>query len=380
MRRIALVYFDAGGGHRNAATALEAAIQQSNLPWEVQLVNLQEILDSIDFIRRYTGLRMQDVYNRMLQNGWTLGSTQLMRVLQGVIRLYHAKTVRLLESYWLNQKPDLVASLVPHFNRALCESVHKGCPDKPFVTILTDIADYPPHFWIERQEQFLICGSERAVEQARALGHPDEHIFRTSGMILNPRFYGYSAIDRGVERRKMGLDATRMTGLVLFGGQGARKKMLEIDRRLSESGLQIQLILICGKNERLLSELRRQVRPIPRLVEGFTTNMPYYMQLADFFIGKPGPGSIAEALAMGLPVIVENNAWTLPQERYNAVWVREKDVGLVVKNFDSVVNAVTRMLDSETFSRFRCNAGKMHNRALFEIPDILSRILGESNV
>src|SRR5215472_16086965 len=98
MRRIALVYFDAGGGHRNAATALEAAIQQSNLPWEVQLVNLQEILDSIDFIRRYTGLRMQDAYNRMLQNGWTLGSTQLMRVLQGFIRLYHGKTVRLLQS------------------------------------------------------------------------------------------------------------------------------------------------------------------------------------------------------------------------------------------------------------------------------------------
>lgn len=170
-----------------------------------------------------------------------------------------------------------------------------------------------------------------------------------------------------------------MTGLVLFGGQGARKKMLEIDRRLSESGLEIQLILICGKNERLLAELRAQVRPIPRLVEGFTTNMPYYMQLADFFIGKPGPGSIAEALAMGLPVIVEKNAWTLPQERYNAVWVREKDVGLVVKNFNRVVDAVAQMLDARTFARFRCNTSKMHNRALFEIPDILARILNESD-
>ena len=379
MRRIALVYFDAGGGHRNAAMALEAAIQQSNLPWDVKLVNLQELLDSIDFIRRYTGLRMQDVYNRMLRNGWTLGSTQLMRVLQGVIRLYHGKTVRLLERYWRDQKPDLAVSLIPHFNRALCESMRKACPDKPFVTILTDIADYPPHFWIERQEQFLICGSARAVEQARQSGYSAEHIFRTSGMILNPRFYGYTAIDRAAERTKLGLDPTRMTALVLFGGQGARRKMMAIDRRLSESSLQIQLILICGKNERLVKELRAQARPKPRLVEGFTTNMPYYMQLADFFIGKPGPGSIAEALAMGLPVIVENNAWTLPQERYNAVWVREKDVGLVVKNFNTVVNAVEQMLDSSTFERFRCNARKMHNRALFEVPDILSRILDESN-
>jgi Glycosyltransferase family 28 C-terminal domain len=379
MKRIALVYFDAGGGHRNAAMALEAAIRQSNLPWDVQLVNLQELLDSIDFIRRYTGLRMQDVYNRMLQNGWTLGSTQLMRVLQGVIRIYHRKTVRLLKEYWRGLKPDLVVSLVPHFNRALCESVRGSCPGTPFVTILTDIADYPPHFWIERQEQFLICGSERAVEQARELGHPEEHIFRTSGMILNPRFYNYSPIDRAAERTKAGLGATRMTGLVLFGGQGARKKMLDIDRRLSESGLEIQLILICGKNERLLEELRAQARAIPRLVEGFTTNMPYYMQLADFFIGKPGPGSIAEALAMGLPVIVEKNAWTLPQERYNAVWVRENELGLVVRNFDTVVDAVAQLLEPETFARFRCNAKKMNNRALFEIPDILSRILSESN-
>jgi len=379
MTRIALVYFDAGGGHRNAAMALEQAIKQLNQPWETHLVNLQELLDSLDIIRRLTGLRIQDAYNRMLQNGWTLGSPQLMRMLQALIWVYHGKTVRLLEKYWRELRPDMVVSLIPHFNRALCDSLRKACPGKPFVTILTDIADYPPHFWIERQEQFLICGSERAVQQARELGHPAERIFQTSGMILNPRFYNYSPIDRDAEKLKHGLEAARVTVLVLFGGQGARKKMLDIDARLSESGLPIQLILICGKNERLQAELRAQPRPMPRLIEGFTTNVPYYMQLADCFVGKPGPGSIAEALEMGLPIIVERNAWTLPQERYNAVWVREKQVGLVVKNFDHIVDAVQQLLEKETFAKFRCNAKKMRNRALFEIPEILSRILQESN-
>lgn len=378
MTRIALVYFDAGGGHRNAAMALEQTIKQLDRPWETQLVNLQELLDSLDIIRRLTGLRIQDAYNRMLQNGWTLGSPQLMRMLQGLIWVYHGKTVRLLERFWRELRPDIVVSLVPHFNRAMCESLRNACQGKPFVTILTDIADYPPHFWIERQEQFLICGSDKAVQQARELGHPAGRIFQTSGMILNPRFYNYSQIDRDAERLKHGLDARRATALVLFGGQGARKKMLDIDRRLSESGLPIQLILICGKNERLKTELSNKVRRIPRLIEGFTTDIPYYMQLADLFIGKPGPGSIAEALEMGLPVIVERNAWTLPQERYNAVWVSEKQVGLVVKNFDHIVDAVHRLLEKETFDQFRCNAKKMRNRALFEIPEILSRILQES--
>lgn len=380
MKRIALVYFDAGGGHRNAAMALQQVLQQTRLPWDVQLINLQEILDSIDIVRQLTGLRIQDAYNRMLQNGWTLGSPQLMRVLQALIWLYHPKTVRLLQKFWAALQPDLVASLVPHFNRALCESLRKACPGKPFVTILTDFADYPPHFWIERQEQFLICGSERAVQQARELDHPGERIFRTSGMILNPRFYNYTPVDRAAERVKSGLEAQRMTALVLFGGQGARKKMLNIDRRLSESGLPIQLILICGKNERLRNDLLAETRAMPRLIEGFTTNVPYYMQLADFFIGKPGPGSIAEALAMGLPVMIERNAWTLPQERYNAVWVKEKQVGLVLSNFDTVVGSVTALLDEDNFAKFRCNAKKMDNRALFEIPDILSRILQQSNL
>jgi hypothetical protein len=66
---------------------------------------------------------------------------------------------------------------------------------------------------------------------------------------------------------------------------------------------------------------------IPMFVEGFTREVPYYMHLSDFFIGKPGPGSISEAIAMKLPVIVERNAWNLPQERYNCEWVREQDGG-----------------------------------------------------
>ena len=64
------------------------------------------------------------------------------------------------------------------------------------------------------------------------------------------------------------------------------------------------------------------------------------MSLADFFIGKPGPGSISEAVAMRLPVIVERNIWTLPQERYNADWVLERKAGLVLPNFRGIRGAV----------------------------------------
>jgi UDP-N-acetylglucosamine:LPS N-acetylglucosamine transferase len=375
MKRILLVYFDAGGGHRSAAIALQQAIKEAGYPWEVELVNLQEVLDSIDLIKRLTGIRVQDGYNQMLRNGWTLGSTQLMRMLQGLIFLFHGQSVKLLEKQWRELRPDLVVSLVPHFNRAMYESLALASPGTPFVTVLTDIADFPPHFWIERQPQFFVCGSEKAVEQAKQAGNSDDHIFATSGMILSPRFYSYEKVDRSAERRKLGLDPERMTGLVLFGGQGARKTMLEIDRRLSASNLPIQLIFICGKNEGLVQALKMQNSGMPRWIEGFTTKVPYYMQLADFFIGKPGPGSIAEAVAMRLPVIVERNAWTLPQERYNTVWVAEKQLGLVLKNFSTIAGATAQLLDPPNYARLRGNILHIHNRALFEIPEIFERIL-----
>src|SRR6202142_3576253 len=373
-RRIHFVFFDAGGGHRNAATALQVQIKNLGLPLDVSLVNLQEVLDPLDILRKMTGIRIQDMYNKMLRHGWTLGSPQLMRVLQVVVRTYHGPSVRVLEQFWKEHSPDMVVSLVPHFNRALRESYENAFPGRPFVTVLTDLADYPKHFWIERQEQYLVCGTDRAVEQARELGHLDGTVFQTSGMILHPRFYEPEPADRVEERKKLGLDPDLPTGIVLFGGYGT-SKMLKILKQIDEPSLAGQLILICGKNEQLAQALREMKTRIPIHVEGFTTNIPYFMALSDFFIGKPGPGSISEALSKRLPVIIDCNAWTLPQERYNAQWVREKEVGIVVNNHRQVAAAVADLLKPGELVRLRERAASMQNRAIFEIPQIFEKIL-----
>jgi hypothetical protein len=364
---IDFVFFDAGGGHRSAANALKAVIEQQGRPWEIRLVNLQEMLDSLDIFRKYTGIRMQDVYNVTLQKGWTLGSAQATVLMHGLIRLYHGGQVRLLKEFWKQGERDLVVSLIPNFNRALRESL----PDTPLVTILTDLADFPPHFWIERQNQYLICGTEKAVEQARALGHPDEHIFRTSGMILRPTFYQPVTADRASERRRLGLNPELPTGLVLFGGQGS-SVMPEIAKRVTADA---QFIFICGRNKKLAGVLRGMPTKYPKYVEEFTSEIPYYMHLSDFFVGKPGPGSISEAIAMHLPVVVERNAWTLPQERYNTEWIREKQVGVVLKSFRAIDAGLRELLDPANFAKFRANAAAITNRAVFEIPDILESLL-----
>ena len=377
MPKLDFLYFDAGGGHRSAATALRQAIADQQRPWEIRMVNLQEVLDPLDIFRKITRLRLQDIYNLMLKKGWTFGSPQLTAGMHLVLALYRPAQVRLLEKFWRESRPDMVVSLVPNFNLALTRSLRNALAGVPLVTVLTDIADYPPQFWIDREEQYLICGSDKAVEQARALGHSPDRIFQTSGMILNPRFYRLPEIDRTAERVRLGLDPGLPTGLILFGGEG-NMVMLEIVRRLEECSRPLQLIAICGHNRKLYDKLRARRAKIPLHVEGFTKEVPYYMQLADFFIGKPGPGSISEALHMKLPVIVECNAWTLPQERYNAVWIKENRLGIVLRNFRGIQQAVADLLEPTAYEKYRANAAARENRAVFEIPGILEKILGRN--
>jgi 1,2-diacylglycerol 3-beta-galactosyltransferase len=366
---VELIYFNAGGGHRAAAQALEAVIHDSAMPWNVRLVNLMEVLDPKGVFRKATGLGPEDIYNGRLRRGWTFGLAQELKLLQGLIRLFHRPMTRQLRRHWLRSRPDLVVSLVPNFNRAMYQSLGVALPGVPYVTILTDLADYPPNFWIEPdQAQHLICGTAKAIAQARAAGYTDPYIHPTSGMIIRPDFYHRGKIERGQERVKLGLDSDRPTGLVMFGGHGS-SAMLSIARQLGDT----QLILICGHNRSLANKLRSMRFAAPRLVVEFSADIRYYMQLSDFFIGKPGPGSLSEATQQCLPVIVARNALTMPQERYNTQWVRENHYGLVLPSFGSIAPAVQDL--TARLGEFRSRLQGVNNQAVFEIPRILERIL-----
>jgi hypothetical protein len=390
LRKLTIVFHFAGGGHRNAAEALKATLTAQTDPWDVSLLDIQELLDPLDLIRRATGIRIQETYNLILRKGWTRFSRQLLLILQTTIRVYHSPIVNTLRDYWSAHPADLVLSVIPHFNREIAESLRpprntlsngfgKGSSGAriPFVTLITDLADYPPRFWIEPQSEYVIAGTERARQQAISFGLSPDHIFLTSGMILKPKFYEKTSIDRVAERARLGLEADAPTGIVLFGGYGSQV-MSDIAARLNETSNGIQLIMICGHNEKLAAQLKQMQTKRPMLVLGFTTNVEYYMALSDFFIGKPGPGSISEALQLHLPVIVECNSKTLPQERYNAEWVTEKGYGIVVPSFKKIVPAVQQLLEPETFAAFRLRVNQYSNRALSEVPEILEQCSAQS--
>jgi len=372
LRKLTIIYHHAGGGHHSAAEALKDTLAGQEHPWDVSLLDLQELLDPLDLVRRATGLRIQDSYNLILRRGWTRLTPQLLMLLVGTIRLYHSPIVKALRTYWAQHPADLVLSVIPHFNRAIADSLRSDGERTPFVTLITDLADYPPHFWIEPESEYIIAGTERARQQALTMGHPAGHIFRTSGMILKPRFYEKTTVDRISERQRLGLEPDCPTGIVLFGGHGSQV-MVDITRNLNEAGSGVQLVLICGHNQKLAAELKNLQTTKPIIIVGFTQRVDYYMALADFFIGKPGPGSISEALQFHLPVIVECNSRTLPQERYNAEWVTENGFGIVVRSFREIAPAVQRLLQSAACNEFRRKANEYSNRALLEVPMILEK-------
>src|SRR5260370_29592354 len=113
MKKVHVVFHDGGGGHRNAAVALQTVISQQQRDWQVELIQFQDLTDRLDVLRKLTRIPIPQQYNILLQNRWAPGSTALLRVLPATIRLFRRPLVNLLEKFWRQKPADLAVSLVP---------------------------------------------------------------------------------------------------------------------------------------------------------------------------------------------------------------------------------------------------------------------------
>lgn len=377
--RVEIVSFDAGGGHRAAAAALQQVLHAQQRPWQVREHNLFALLDPAQRSHRLFGGPPESLYNRRLAAGRTAGMGWQLRALQALIRAAHAPLVNRLAAHWRASAPDLVVSVIPNFNRAMADALARARPGVPLLTVMTDIADCPPRFWVApaAANQRIVCGSAHALAQARAQGVPEARLHRASGMLLRPDFYdarhALTPAARAAARERCGLDAHRRTVLVMFGGQGS-PQMLALARALPE----VQLVMLCGANTALreaLATLPADTRCAPLLALGHTPDVAHWMALADAFVGKPGPGALSEAVQMGLPVVTVVDAATMPQERWNGAWVREQGLGRVAASWAEAPAAVRALLAA--LPDYRAAVAAQRNRALYELPEIMAACLHE---
>jgi 1,2-diacylglycerol 3-beta-galactosyltransferase len=334
-------------------------------------VSLQAVLEPLDFWKRLTGRSIEDAYNVLIRAGSTRFLVPLLRALQWAIALRHRALVARLAAFLRSRRPPAaVVSVMPNFNAVIRDSVRAACPGVPVIVLLTDIADFPPRFWMVPGLDRVIVGSERALGQAREMGLPPAVVSRSSGMILHPRFHPRPAAEvRAAFRRKLGIAEADRVLLLLFGGKGAP----EIDPlagALIDALPGWHAVAICGDNPPLHAAVSRRAAGAGGRLHalGFSDEVAAALSASDLLVTKPGPGSLAEAFHMRVPVIVASNASTVPQERYNTRFVEERGLGIVVGHWHEIPAAAAALAgDPDRMAAIRGNLAALpENHAVYE--------------
>lgn len=374
---VLVLFSDAGGGHRNAASALLAAAEETRASLRLRMVGLNEILGRWDLVRACTGRSTEETYNELLRRGRTRFLVPLLRLLHGATALLHRPLVRSAVRFLRSgARPAAVLSVHPNFNRVLRDAVREALPGVPFLVLLTDYADFPPHFWIEPGVDRVIAGCDHAVEQALRLGLPRERVTLVSGMPLHPNFYrGGGPAARARTRAEMGVPQDARLVLVLFGGKGAAE-MEPLCRELLRADPDWHVVAVCGHNPGLLARIQAQVADGQGRLHalGFSETVADLMAAADVLAAKPGPGVLAEAFHQRLPVVVTCNAGTIPQERFNARMVADRGLGLVARDWRGIPAAARRLArEPDLAAQVRARLHALPpNRAVYEALDVLA--------
>jgi UDP-N-acetylglucosamine:LPS N-acetylglucosamine transferase len=379
---VLLFMIDAGGGHRAAARALAAAAEETGAPFRFRVESFQQTLLPLDVLKRTTGLSLEDAYNAILRRRWNALMVPLLRVMHAAIQVRRPAIVRTLAAWLRDQpRPAAVLSVMPNFNGVMRDAIREAIPGVPLVVVLTDLADFPPRFWIEPGIDRVVVGTDEAREQALAIGIPEERVVRVSGMVMHPRFYragGPEVRDR--TRGEMGFAAADFAVTLLFGGKGS-PEMAPLAERLLDASPALRVVAICGDNPALFERLSPlEARAAGRLVRlGFTDRVAEILAASDVLVTKPGPGSLSEAFQQRVPVVVTRNVHTIPQERFNTDFVRDRGLGLVVSHWREIPAAVLRLAGGEdALAAMRERLAALPpNRAVYEVVDLVAGLVSD---
>jgi hypothetical protein len=370
-KKIDIIFFDAGSGHRSAAMGLQKVLQQKQPNLVVRCIN---VVDIFDFHARFgwivrTGI---DRFNRQI----TLDKVFDLKGQINLSLLFHdllsQADFQQIARFWGDTPPDTIVSVTPMYNPALYHSAKLINPHIQYITIPVDFEEVKPRYWFTPKiQQHYFNATDRLYQQAKSAGIPDEFNHRISGMIIDPQCYETPHIDVAQELINLGLNPTLPTGLISFGGQGCIHSV-DIAKQIARSDLNLNLIFLCGRNKQVLQQLNQLQTPYPKVVLGYLKETPiHYLHLADFSIGKPGTMTITESLIAGKPIIIFQSRGMRPVQRGNEMWVIEHGVGKMVQYPHQIVNAISELLGS---SIYRENAKKHAHRSVFELAELLTQL------
>ncbi len=341
MKKILILMSDTGGGHRASAQALQAGfVQRFGDQIQVDIVDmwidhtpfpLNQIPKSYSFLATRTPRVWKFIWHRG-------GNPRAAHAVLEVATLYARKSV---EQLFREQQPDLVISVHPLFQDiSLAVLAHMGW-DVPFVTVITDLASIHPT-WFHRQADLCFVASPEAFERGVALGMRPEQL-RLFGLPIRPVF-AQPPRPKAILRQELGMDPHLPAVLLAGGGEGmgpvgeiARSVAAELGRGGRPKG---QMVVVCGRNQKLKAELDAHHWPVPIRINGFVDNMPDWMGACDCIVTKAGPGTIAEALVRGLPILL--SGFIPGQEEGNVPYVVDNGAGAFSTDPEAIARIVVR--------------------------------------
>jgi 1,2-diacylglycerol 3-beta-galactosyltransferase len=342
MRRLLFLIADTGGGHRAAATAVERQLTATS-PGEHEIT----ILDPFTSARPRIIGGTAGLYGPITRHArWLWGGLYHSTNSRAAVALLERTVLRSVTDAVTETiarlDPECVVSFHPLLNHIGVRAARSRARRIPVVTVITDLVDIHAA-WACRHVDAVVVPSPGGLDQCRRAGIPASrcHDF---GLAVDRRFTELPSDPPGIAaiRERLGLQVQGFVVLVCGGADGSGG-LVNHARAIAAAALDVEVVVICGRNDRAraaLAGLRtRSGRPVRVL--GYVSNMPEWMRASDLVVSKAGPGTIAEALCCGLPLLL---VWYLPgQERGNVEWVVDIGAGRYVPRDEQLVDAVAEL-------------------------------------
>jgi 1,2-diacylglycerol 3-beta-galactosyltransferase len=214
----------------------------------------------------------------------------------------------------------------------------------PIITVITDLGKVHES-WLTPEADAVVVPAREVYERALSRGVLPARL-RMLGQPIHPKFDDVVGSKEEL-RAQLGLPQNVFVTMLMAGGEGGGK-LMPTTMALAKARLPMHLVVVCGRNETLRAKLEDLAPslPAPMTVMGFTDKIPELMRTSDLLVTKAGPGTLAEANAAQLPVVVYD--YVPGQERGNVEFVRHNGIGEVaIHSTTEVVRAVERLVKNE---------------------------------
>jgi 1,2-diacylglycerol 3-beta-galactosyltransferase len=368
--RIIFLFSDTGGGHRASANAVASAME-AEYPGRFEVDMIDPFVEGSRPLLHWLVYRYDWVIKHMPRTYGLIFHTFDNRVMiRAAVRAFGRQLRPGIKRGVGDQPPAGIVSFHPLTNHITVETLDRLELDIPFVTVITDMVEVH-RFWMTRKADVVVVPSAEARQLCISKGLDPRRV-HVAGLPVSPRFTGPL---RGVEkkqlRERLGLD-DETTLLLVSGGEGAGRLGAQA-KSLDGAGLGLQLLVVCGRNEKLRKKLEASSWGGNVHVYGFVDNMPELMQASDAIVTKAGPGTISEALISGLPIFL--TGYVPGQEEGNVKYVTGQGVGYYTPRVRKLVRMVRKCLveDHEEFDRMHGRAEVVgRGRAATEIAQLIA--------